>query len=320
LNQYSEQQNLEKENAKKRLSSQIEYLDKLANVYQGNATKLVEIENEKNRLILELQQYYSALELSFLEQKEAQRNEVLRKDLDAYLKYHLEKNDIDTQNNTARLLAEQEYLNNLVNQNKLAADELKIVNQKIRKNDEALFKERVNQASTFFGDMSSLMRTGNRQLFEIGKAAALAQAIIQGYVAVQNALAIPPWWVGAALAVAAAAKAAVQIAGIQSTNLATGLTKVPAGFPNDTFRANLTSGERVVSVEQNKDLTAFLESQRKANDDDKQNLFKDIRNILAEMLIDNKNKEQTIVVNIGDREIIREIRYSLRAGYSLEVT
>jgi hypothetical protein len=47
--------------------------------------------------------------------------------------------------------------------------------------------------------------------------------------------------------------------GDPSTPLATGGI-VPAGFPNDSFRSNLTSGERVVSVQQNRDLTSFLDS------------------------------------------------------------
>lgn len=42
--------------------------------------------------------------------------------------------------------------------------------------------------------------------------------------------------------------------------LASGIKEVPAGFPNDSFPAMLTSGERVVSVPQNRDLTQFLDN------------------------------------------------------------
>lgn len=41
----------------------------------------------------------------------------------------------------------------------------------------------------------------------------------------------------------------------------TGLTEVPQGFPNDSFPANLTSGERVVDAETNQDLKEFLRNQ-----------------------------------------------------------
>lgn len=39
---------------------------------------------------------------------------------------------------------------------------------------------------------------------------------------------------------------------------ASGLTEVPPGFPNDNFPANLTSGERVVDADTNRDLKQFL--------------------------------------------------------------
>ena len=42
--------------------------------------------------------------------------------------------------------------------------------------------------------------------------------------------------------------------------LARGITEVPSGFPNDTFPARLTSGERVVDTNTNSDLKDFLAS------------------------------------------------------------
>lgn len=44
----------------------------------------------------------------------------------------------------------------------------------------------------------------------------------------------------------------------QALGLATGITEVPRGYPNDTFAARLTSGERVVDTNTNKDLKDFL--------------------------------------------------------------
>jgi hypothetical protein len=41
-----------------------------------------------------------------------------------------------------------------------------------------------------------------------------------------------------------------------------GLTEVPPGFPNDNFPANLTSGERVVDADTNRDLKDFLSQAR----------------------------------------------------------
>lgn len=69
----------------------------------------------------------------------------------------------------------------------------------------------------FFSDVASLSSSGNRKLFEIGKAAAIANAAIAGAQAVMNAYATPPWYVGLALAIGAAVKVAAQIATIEGT-------------------------------------------------------------------------------------------------------
>lgn len=72
-----------------------------------------------------------------------------------------------------------------------------------------------------FGDISQLMNTESRKLFEIGKAAALAQAVVTGYdAAVTNykkgsEIGGPP--VGAAFAAASLAATFAQIKAIQST-------------------------------------------------------------------------------------------------------
>jgi len=42
---------------------------------------------------------------------------------------------------------------------------------------------------------------------------------------------------------------------------AEGTSSIPAGFPNDSFIAGLTSNERVVQADANRDLTAFLARQ-----------------------------------------------------------
>lgn len=73
---------------------------------------------------------------------------------------------------------------------------------------------RLQQADSFFGNMATLSSSGNKTLARIGKAAAITQATIQGYVAVQNALAVQPYPVGIALAVGAATVAAGNIANI----------------------------------------------------------------------------------------------------------
>lgn len=85
------------------------------------------------------------------------------------------------------------------------------------------FAVETKNAQSFFGALSGLMNSENKKLFKIGKAAALANAVIQGTQSVMNAMAIQPWYVGAALAVVAAANAAQQIAQIKNA-------KPPEGF------------------------------------------------------------------------------------------
>ncbi|MFG0754886.1 phage tail length tape measure family protein [Pseudomonas sp. TYF_14] len=83
--------------------------------------------------------------------------------------------------------------------------------------DEATNRALLSGASTFFDNMSSLSQSSNKRLAAIGKAAAITQATIDGYLAVQKALAAfpPPFNFAAAAAVGVATAANVaNIAGI----------------------------------------------------------------------------------------------------------
>lgn len=76
-------------------------------------------------------------------------------------------------------------------------------------------------ASSFFGSMASLSQSSNKKLAAIGKAAAIAQATVDGYLAVQKALAAfpPPFNFAAAAAVGVATAANIaNIAGIGFSN------------------------------------------------------------------------------------------------------
>lgn len=81
---------------------------------------------------------------------------------------------------------------------------------------------RLGQASEFFGNLASLTQSGNRRLAQIGKAAAIIQATIDGVLGVQKALASapPPW--NYALAAAVGVAAAVNVAKIRSSGFKSG--------------------------------------------------------------------------------------------------
>jgi hypothetical protein len=110
---------------------------------------------------------------------------------------------------------------------------------------------------------------------------------------------------GAIFAAAAAAASAVNISNIAATNLATGITEVPGGFPRDSFPANLSSGERVLSVEQNKDLKQFMSNGGGGSNE-----------IL--MMIVNRldGLENQITVNIGEKEVFNVLRDGVNSGRS----
>lgn len=108
--------------------------------------------------------------------------------------------------------------------------------------DQASLKARLQVASSMMGNLSSLMDTENRKLFNIGKVAALAQATIDGYSAIQSSYAqgskIGGPVVGAAFAATAAIATGVQIARIASTSYGSGGTGAPAAAASSNPNVN----------------------------------------------------------------------------------
>lgn len=119
-------------------------------------------------------------------------------------------------------------------------------------------KEQLRLVSDLFGNLASLMQTSNRKLFELGKASAIAQAIVSGILAVQNALASIPFPFNFAAAAAVGVAAGVNIAKLVSakppSSAREGITEIPED--NMTFIAS--KGERILSSETNRDLKDFL--------------------------------------------------------------
>lgn len=125
------------------------------------------------------------------------------------------------------------------------------------------------RADNFKGTMStiaSLSSSGNKELAAIGKAAAITNATIDGYAAVQKALASAPPPFNFALAGLVGAATAANVAKIAGVGLAGGIDSVPSsasgGNNGDNFPAVLKAGERVVPSETNQDLKEFLAKQQ----------------------------------------------------------
>lgn len=83
-------------------------------------------------------------------------------------------------------------------------------------------QEKLSSTSEFFGNLATLSNSSNKELAAIGKAAAIAQATIDGVLAVQKALASAPPPMNFALAAAAGATAAVNVAKIAGIGFAEG--------------------------------------------------------------------------------------------------
>lgn len=142
---------------------------------------------------------------------------------------------------------------------KQALDSAKATADK-KKAEEAYNKERIQNIQSSFGTIATLTSSGNKELAAIGKAAAIATATMDGYVAVQKALAVGGPF-GFALAATVGAATAANVAKIAGVGLKSGIDSVPGIGNQDNFPAVLAPGERVLSADQNQDLTTFLRKQ-----------------------------------------------------------
>ncbi len=132
-----------------------------------------------------------------------------------------------------KILSEEQKLQIANDYAMLVLDQKNQLNEKLRQSEEAHTSKMIKikemeesakrkEVAGAFGNMSQLMNTESRKLFEIGKAAALASAVVSGYdAAVTNYkkgsdIGGPP--VGAAFAAASLAATFAQVRAIQSTS------------------------------------------------------------------------------------------------------
>lgn len=125
-------------------------------------------------------------------------------------------------------------------------------------------QQRLNGEADFFGALADITKDGTGAVGAISKAAAIAQATIQGYLAIQNAIAAPPGWPYNAASVAAVTiMQAANLARIVSSSVgsfATGGQFIVGGrdgVDKNNINMNVTKGERV---------TIETRKQQRAND------------------------------------------------------
>lgn len=154
-------------------------------------------------------------------------------------------------------------------------------------------KERVANLQSTFGQIATLAQSGNKTISAIGKSAAIANATIDGYAAVQKALASAPPPVNFALAAAVGAATAANVAKIAGVNFqnggivpATGASRGP-----DNQLASIRTGEMVLNADQQEKLFNAINSGSFGGGD--------------------------IVVQVDGREIARAVRTQINNGFRL---
>ena len=288
--------------------------EELATLQKANETKIeqriaflerakeIESLNDEQRQLIEEELSLKRQERIKIEQDaEAKKVDLFlkQKDLEARKSIASDAQILNSRINTLRKIEQNQKLS----ADKRVQIEQQRVNLEIQQD-----RLREQAGRTALGNLASFQTAKTKELAVLGKTAAVAQTTIDTYKGAQlafNSLAAIPV-VGVPLGIAAAAAAVAaglgRVAQISGTPLQTGLTEVPAGFPNDTFAARLTSGERVVNAPQNRDLTSFLS--------DANGLGKKLDTLIK---ITEQNN-QPIIVNIGGEEIVNVLQSELDGG------
>jgi hypothetical protein len=244
------------------------------------------IQNEQSRneaelqRIIEFETQKKELEFQLAEEKALQiENDSLRqaelakigKDRELAFAQIANKNIVDSEKNKYKSLQDQAFF--------------------FKKFEDQTQKERVANLQSTFSQIATLSQSGNKTLAAIGKSAAIANATIDGYAAVQKALASAPPPVNYALATAVGAATAANVAKIAGVNFQNGGIVGATGASNgpDNQLAAIRTGEMVLNAE------------------DQKTLFEAIKG--------GSLGGGEIIVQIDGREIARAVRTQLNNGF-----
>jgi hypothetical protein len=175
------------------------------------------------------------------------------------------------------------------------------------------FETRLGYTSQFFGSLSQLQKAKSRELYEIGKAAAVAQALVDGFAAVSKTLASVPFPFNIPLAAAAGIAAAANVANIVSAPppaFAQGGI-VPGSSPfGDTTLIRANSGEMVLNGSQQDQLLSLANGGGGSG----QQIA-----ILSAILAAIQGKEMQVQVHVGGKVVVDTINDELRSGRRLAI-
>lgn len=226
-----------------KLINEQEYLDKVKAIKQKAEADAVE---SKTNDQAKLQSKLDAISQSLMTETELKR---LALESDLVILQEALANELITRQEHEQKVKELK--------SKSAADITAIEDKAKKKRDnlaELEKKTKVNAVGDTFSALSTLMNTQSKKLFEIGKAAAIGSAIVDGYKAVAKTMAETPYPFNIPLAAAQATASAVQVQGIAKQKFGGaggGANQFSAGVP----AVNTTSagggggmGDRNVSI------------------------------------------------------------------------
>jgi chemotaxis protein histidine kinase CheA len=180
-------------------------------------------------------------------------------------------------------------------------------------------KERISNFNSTLGQISSLQNSSNKELFAVGKAAAIAQATISTYQAATVALASAPPPFGFALAAAVTAAGLLNVANIANQSppsagkFAQGGIVPGASFSGDQMTASVNSREGIFTLNQQKRLfdIANGKAPEASGDSELGNRIDALTNALL---------SQPVYVAIDGEVVATAVRSQVRGGFDLGVT
>lgn len=290
--------------ALKKQSDSVKILTEQQKELQAEVLKLKEVEAEATRNFEEeaTNRYNFTQELILGE--EAIKQEARDREIEAVTALEEQRRAMVEQAQREGLISEDIAQKKLTAINKREADAR-------QKYDAQTKKAQIANTRSSLSAIATLTSSSNKKLFALGKAAALSNAILDGAGAVLKAyntpfplnVILPP------LVIAATAAQLATIASAQPPALARGIDQVPSGFNNDTFAAFLSSGERVVPKNTNKQLQSFLDNEQGGSFavmNEISLLRQDIRALA----------NRPVTVQIGSREVFFAVQDELRGGRS----
>ena len=209
-------------------------------------------------------------------------------------------------NNKGKSKENKTHLDGMKKQQASYEDELLRGGKKFKSWEESTNKERVANQKETLGRIATLAQSNNKELAAIGKAAAITQATIDGFAAVQKALAAAPPPFNFVLAGLVGAATAANVANIVGVKFAEGGVVPGSSFTGDTVNAQLNSGEVVLNRPQQSELLQIARGGGNAGNNAE--LIDEIR-LLRSAII-----SQPVILVADDNEIARSASRGVQNG------